>query len=216
MIGTTIADIGPETRIALVRDKTQFAQSTLQMAATALSARGRTPVLVETFAGGDKDFAALAQRVKAAGVTHIALAAFPSEASLLVIEVRKLSPDVTILATDTLADPAFARSAGLAANGIQVALAPDARVFSGAQTIVAILSASRVLPRRPALASAAAVELVSAALTRAPSSDLARTITTQTFQTILGSIAFDPNGVANLPAQVLYMWSNGVLRPPAR
>ncbi len=215
LIGATLAAAGPDARIAFVRDKTQFAQSALQLTAAAMSARGRTPVLIETFGGGDKDFAALAQRIKAASITHLALAAFPSEASLLVAEVKKINPTITILAADTLADPAFARAAGPVADGIQVALAPDIRALPFAQSFATRLSAGGATPNRAAIASAAALEILIDALTRMTDGTLAGKLSSGTFKTVLGPVAFDTTGAARLPSHVIYTWSGGVLHPPS-
>jgi branched-chain amino acid transport system substrate-binding protein len=215
IIGATLAETGPETRIAFVRDKTQFAQTVLQAAAAALSARKRSPALTETFAGGDKDFAALAQRIKAAGITHIALAAFPSEASLLVAEIKKVDPSIVFIAADTLADPAFARAGGLATNGVQVVLAPDIRAHPFAQDFANRLTAGSTTPNRAAIASVAALEVLNAALPRMHGSTLAERLAGGRFETILGSVGFDTTGTVSLPSHVVYTWSNGVLHPPA-
>jgi hypothetical protein len=103
-------------------------------------------VLIETFAGADKDFTALAQRIKAAGITHMALAAFPSEAALLVGEVKQQVPGLVIFATDTLADDSFGRVAGTAAENMRIALAPDVRAFPRASDL-----ASRAVRPWPAV-----------------------------------------------------------------
>ncbi len=213
-LGNALADAGPEARIAVVRDKTQFAVSVMSSAVGALMARGRSPALVETFAGGDKDFGALALRLKAAHVTHLALAAFPSEAALLVAEVRAAAPHIAILATDTLAEQAFARAAGTAADGVQIALAPDVHAWPGAANLAERLTARGIPPSRAAIASAAAIELLAAAMSRAPTDSMAATLARGSFDTVLGAMTFDKHGAALLPSHVLYTWQGGTLRSP--
>jgi branched-chain amino acid transport system substrate-binding protein len=217
LIGATLAAAPPDARIAFVRDRTLMHQSTLQAAGVVLAGKARTVALVETFPGAEKDFAALAQRVKAANITHIALAAFPSEAALLALELRRAVPDAAIVATDTLADPAFARSAGSAADGIRVATAPDAAAFPRATDLARRLAAGGTAPSRSALASAAALEIVLAAAVSTALSlpePLSAALANGSFETVLGPVGFDETGAARLPSHVLYTWRGGVLVAP--
>ena len=216
LIGAALASAGPSARIAFVRDRTQFAQTTLQQAAAALTARGPGIVLVETFAGGDKDFSALAGRIKAANITHIALAAFPSEAMLLLGEIRKSNPNVQILATDQLADANFGHAAGSAADGVRVALAPDSRAFPGASALTARMESRGFVANRPALASYAATQIMAQAISTATTlgEPIEKVLGSQQFATILGRLSFDASGTADVPSHVFYEWRNGQLLPP--
>ena len=216
VIGAALANLGPDARIAFVRDRTQNAQATLQQAAATLTARGRASALVETFAGAEKDFSALAQRIKASGITHIALAAYPSEAALLVAEIRKVSPDVTIFATDLLADAGFGRSARTAADGIRVALAPDADAFPLAESVRARLQSKVDAASRAAIASYAAIQVIAdaAAARSSTTEDLVATLSSRTFSTILGPVSFSATGAASVPSHVFYTWVDGKLLPP--
>ncbi len=213
-IGAHLATTSSAARVAFARDKTLFATTTIAAATAAFVARGRTIALTEIFSGGDKDFSALAQRLKAANVSHLVLAGFPSESALLVTEVRRLMPDLGIYATDTLADPAFARAAGSAAEGVHVALAPAAAAFPNAQPLSARLATGGMAAGRSALASAAALEIMVRALAQWPASELAQTLSQTTFDTLLGPITFDGNGTARVPSHVFYVWRGGALRPP--
>ena len=216
-IGAKLAAAGPEARVAIVRDRTLFAQTNMAPVITSLFAKGRAPVMTETYAGGEKDFSGLAQRIKAAGITHVALAAFPSEAALLVPDVRRLNPDVVIVATDQLAAPEFARLAGSAAVGIQVAMAPEAAAFPRAGHVAETLAAKGGKPSRAALASYAAIQVILAATdrTRADADSITKTISSGTFETILGPLSFDAAGSASLPSHVFYHWNGSTLVPPS-
>jgi len=203
--------------IAFVRDRTQFAQNALQAASAVLAAHGRNAMLLETFAGAEKDFGGIAQRLKAARITHIALAAFPSEAALLLGEVRRVNPDVVVLATDQLADPVFGRLAGAAADGIRVALAPDARAYPTAAATVARLNEAGLEASRTALATYAAMQVLLATVTAIEHPDPAQVVqalAANTFHSILGPLRFDAQGAASLPPHVFYTWRSGQLLPP--
>ena len=216
LLANALVEAGSVARVAFVRDKTQFAIAALQPASAALVAAGRGPPLLETFAGGEKDFAGLAQRLKSAGISHVVIATFPSEAVLLVAEIRKLNPAVIILATDQLAEAGFGRSAGAAADGVKVALAPDASAFPKARDVVAKLASNGIPASRAALASYAAIQVVMATAASSPATpaQMAETLAARTFETILGPVSFNENGAANLPSHVFYTWHNGRLMPP--
>lgn len=213
-IGMALSEAGPAARIAFVRDRTAYAQEALSAAAAALAARGRPISTVETFAGADKDFAALGQRLSAAGITHMALAAFPSEAALLVTEVRKRVPEIIVFATDSLADLAFRRAAGSAAEGIKVALVPDSRAYPRAKALSDHLAAAGLETSRAALASYAAVEILQAQSSKDAGEGLAEALAGGTFETILGAIRFDKTGAASVPSYLFYTWDKGELRAP--
>lgn len=213
VIGAKLAAAGPDARVAIVRDRTRFAQTAMAPVIAALRAQGRAPVLIETFAGGEKDFAGLAQRLKAAAVTHVALAAFPSEAALLLADVRKANADIAVYATDQLAASEFARIAGRAADGLQVAMVPDATAFPRARHLIDVMAAKGLAPSRAALASYAAIEIILATTTQtsADPERVATALQSATFDTILGPVQFDGKGAANLPSHVFYMWTGGTL-----
>ena len=223
-IGAALAELPEDARIAFVRDRTQFAQSTLQAVAAALGARKRTIILVETFAGAEKDFTALAQRIHAAKITHIALAAFPSEAVLLLAEINKANPGLTIFATDQLADAEFGRSAGASADGVRVALAPDIRAFPGAATVAKRLEVKGLHASRAAIASYAAIEIMtqvargttSQSGASPPPALLPNALASETFKTVLGDVTFTESGAANIQSHIFYTWTNGALLPPRR
>jgi branched-chain amino acid transport system substrate-binding protein len=213
-IGALLATTSSAARVAFARDKTLFATTAIAAATAAFVARGRTTALTEIFSGGDKDFGALAMRLKAANISHLVLAGFPSESALLVAEARRLMPDLGIYATDTLADPAFARGAGAAADGVHIALVPIPAAFPKAQPLVDRMAAGGVVAGRAALASAAALEVIKRALAATPASELAQALSQTSFDTLLGPITFDANGTARVPSHVFYVWRGGVLHPP--
>lgn len=218
LIGSALLGAGFNARIAFMRDRTQYSQEALQAAFAVLQAGGRSVSIVETFAGAEKDFSAMAMRIKAAGITHIALAAFPSEAALLIGAIRQQSPAVVILATDQLADSVFGRLAGARANGVNVAFAPDYRQLPKAADIARRLQTVARTPSRTAIASYAALEVLASAVIRdnkVSEQSTIKSLATKAFDTILGPVRFDATGSANLPSYVFYTWNDGTLVAPA-
>ncbi len=212
-IASMLADSGA-TRIAIVRDRTLYAIEATQAISAALGAAARNIVIQEIFAGGDKDFAGLAQRMKTANVSHVVLSAFPSEGGLLIAELRKANPTVVILATDQLADPGFPRSFPDAAEGVLVPLPADYHLLRSAANVVQQIQPSNAASARVALATYAALECLLAAIRdQQPLSTagVAQALSGRQFDTILGTIRFDAAGAASLPRFGLFTWHGGQL-----
>lgn len=216
LIGQALLAADPSARIAFIRDRTALAQSTLAPVARALGEAGRGVVLVETFAGAEKDFAALARRVKATGITHVALAAFASEAVLLVAELRKAVPALTIIAAEQLADVEFGRASGGISEGVQVAVKPDASAYPKAQDLARRLIGDGHAASRAALTGYTAFEVAMDAveMVRQDAHFDGTAWANRRHETILGPIQFDSGGNADLSSHMLYTWRGGELLPP--
>jgi branched-chain amino acid transport system substrate-binding protein len=222
-IGNALAASPADARIALLRDRTLLARGIIQDALKELTKRGRTPALIDAFAGGDKDYSGLVARMKAAGITHLGLAAFPNEGALLVAEARAAIPELTIIATDLMADPETARVAGAHAEGMRVAMSADlARTPQAKASIAAIHAAiaadpSQPLPRQhanAALATQAAIEAFAATAkqsTPRQAADVARLLKAQTHATSIGDVSFNEHGDLKATPWALYAWRAGTL-----
>lgn len=213
LIASTLFDAG-DVRIAIVRDRTQYAIEATQAILSALGAASRNVVVQESFAGGDKDFAALAQRIQSASVSHVILSAFPSEAGLLIGELRKANPAVTILATDQLAEPGFAHSFPTASEGVLVPLPVDYDDLPSARNLAQQIHPSNAASARVALATHAALEcLLSVLREQHPwsTAEVANALTTRQFDTTLGPVRFDAAGSASLSKFGLFTWHKGQL-----
>ena len=222
-IGETLAALPAEARVALVRDHTALARGITQDIFKTLTKRTRPAALIDAFAGGDKDFTALVARLKAAAITHLALAAFPNEGALLVAEARTALPELVIITTDLMADPETARVAGTHADGMLLAMATDLALTPvakiSADAMQAALASDPLQPwSRPyanaALATLAAIEVVTGVARQSKSLqplELANALATGTFATTIGPLAFNDRSPAKLPAWALYTWRAGTL-----
>lgn len=212
----------PDARIALVSDRTRWALTNVREAGAVLQSAGRAPVVTETFAGGDKDFAGLSARLAAAGITHVVLAAFGSEAGLFVADLVRALPDIVVVGTETLAGPEFQRAAGAAAANVLVAMKPDVETAkAGSEAARQMLDGferEKVRPTRTMIATAAAIELIATAFKHEA---FDATVTAQAIgealrtavpaSTALGPVAFGPDGQATVSAWRLHRWSGGRL-----
>ena len=210
VLGAYLAENAAAVRIAFVRDGTLQARALFQAAYRKVKAAGKRVGLVAVIRSGEKDFSALLQKLESAQVTHVALAAYPSEAGLLLAQASKLLPQVRFIGVDWLASSDVAAIAGAAVGRLEVFKAPDEGAFPQARGLIDALAAKGMQPSRSALASHAAVEAAAAALgsanglqgTESPAEVLRR----QTVETVMGPLTFTDSGNASIPAYIRYQF----------
>lgn len=220
IIADSLNSTPKDARVAIVRDRTAYATSLMQQVVGLLVKNGRAPVLIETFAGGDKDFRALSERARLAGITHLAFAGFPAEALLLFDDLGRVVPGLQIVAPDTLAVPEFTLAAGVSLTRVSVVLPLAAAAFPRvAEDKYKRLSVAGQLPSRNALTIVAAIEAWAGAAAHAKSFDAQAVSATlvQTAQpTVMGDLVFDVRGTALLPSVAVHRWLDGAWRPVGR
>jgi branched-chain amino acid transport system substrate-binding protein len=207
------------SRVAIVRDKTKLNIALAGPVEGALRAAG-VSVVTEAFTGGDKDFAALSQRLAAGGVTHVALMAFTIEGALVAADLVKAIADVKIIGPDQLGTHDFGALAGAAAAERVRILLPASETlyvtrYSGARALAQRMAASGVVATREALETAAAIQAWAQAassagdLSLAPVAEQLKTARV----TLLGPLSFDAKGDASLPYWTLHHWRDGGFQP---
>lgn len=215
---------GADARIAVVSDRTRWALTNVREASSVLQAAGYPPARAETFAGGDKDFAALSARLAAHGTTHVVLAAFASEAGLFVADLVKAIPAVRIVGTETLAGPEFVRAAGEAAANVMIAVKPGVGALKtereGARLLIERVEKERLDPTRADVPVATAIEIVDSAVKALAARGVEITPVSideelrrsaPAFETIAGPVTFDKSGQSSVAQWRLFSWTGGRL-----
>lgn len=204
---------GAAPRIAVVSDATRSMREIARDAIAAATARNAAPVVVETIAAGTRDLNPVAQRLAAASVSRIILAAFPAEAWLLIDALQRAGLAPTVLAPAALAGEAPPPDARDAAARVMVARP-------------AVPGEDRAAPagdpgatRAHALTSIA-LQVVAAAVGATPAqrprgADLAAALRDVTVPTTHGPVTFDAGGRSDLPLWQFLSW-HGSRWAPAR
>lgn len=191
-----VANVHKQLPVALVHDRTAYARSLADGFHRVLAGLGMPPVLVEGVVASEKDYSTVAVRIKAAGARLVYFAGFPSEAAILLGELRTVGSPTIMLGPDTLATPDFAERAGQDAEG----------------TIVTVSSAAGTLDAAASLVRAGA-QIAARTLAAEPESPAERAalLGNETFATSIGSVAFDSNGDASIASYAIYHWREGRL-----
>lgn len=203
-------------KFAIVRDRTQLNTAMASAIDPVLRAAGHV-VTTETFSGGDRDFAPLARKLVASGITHVALLAFPVEAAFVARALVQVAPDIVMIGPEQLGTPDLAQIAGIDVAArvsivLPTTLADYERTSPAAAALVTRLRAVGVTPTREAIEAVAGLQAwVGQMRTSTPTSTDQRTALT--VPTVIGPLAFDRFGDATRPFWIKHTWRDGKLVP---
>lgn len=122
-IGEWLARASGGRRIALVSDRTVYAQRLVEDArAVLVRAAATPPPLVASIVAGEKDYAGLIAQLKSGGIETLFFAGFATEAAIVLRQVRAAGLRLTIIASDAVATDEFLSLAAGAADGVLLAV----------------------------------------------------------------------------------------------
>jgi branched-chain amino acid transport system substrate-binding protein len=200
------------SKIAILHDKSAYGQGLADEFKKQLNARGVQEVMYEAINAGDKDFSALITKMKGAGVDLIYHGGYHTEAGLIVRQAREQGFGAQMMSGDALVDAQYWQITGDTGEGTLMTFAPDPRKLPAAQSVVAEFKKQNFDPEGYTLYTYAAITVWADAVAKAGSTDtdkVAAALKDMTFDTVLGSIAFDGKGDVKNPEYVMYKWSNG-------
>jgi branched-chain amino acid transport system substrate-binding protein len=207
-------------RIAVLRDRTLL-NIGLGAAVEQAARSAGIAVVTETFAGGQRDFAAIIEALRAKEVTHVALLAFPIEAGFAVRAFADAAPRTMLFGPDHIGVADFAQIAGAAAANVRIMAAASndhyVRLYPQARALADRLQSIGVASTREALEAVAALQAWAAAMARQPAADQAAPrradLAAEASESVLGSLSFDKAGDAALPYWIVHRWRDGALKP---
>jgi branched-chain amino acid transport system substrate-binding protein len=207
-------------RVAILHDRTRHglghADSVKRALRSGAASGSVSDVLFAPLVAGEKDYGALVARLKDAGTDLVYFGGFPTEAALLVRQMRQAGLEAILMGPDVLAAQEFWELAGTAGEGTLVTHFRDAAQLAAARSIVPRLRERGVEPSPSALRSYTAVMMWAAGAARAGSPrsiDVARIFSAGHQETLLGPVTFDERGEGDLPSYAVFRWRQGALEP---
>ncbi|MBN9026624.1 MAG: ABC transporter substrate-binding protein, partial [Rhizobiales bacterium] len=179
-----------------------------------MNAAGKREARLDTFDPGAKEYNALADRLVADAIDVVFIGGDPGDIALILKALRARGSQAAVMGGDSLATSEFTGAAGDAANGTLLTFFTDWRQAPSAQDVSAALRTAGVEPQGYVLPAYAAVQLWAEARRTGGSADgegLAATVAGATTPTVLGAIAFDGKGDAQIPGFAVYRWQDGLL-----
>lgn len=207
-----IARLG-DKKVAIVHDKTTYGKELADGFRKALAAGGGKEALYAEVTTGQRTYSALIAKIKAAGADIVYWGGGPTEAALLVKQMRQSGVGAVIMASDAIASDEFASVGGDAIDGTFMTFPPDPRQRPDAAKVVKEFAARNVDLETYTLYAYAAVEVIKEAAEKAHSLDpvtIAQMMHSgMSFSTVLGALAFDAKGDTTSPDYVVYVWEKG-------
>jgi len=203
--------------VAIVDDTSPYGKELADATRRAMNAAGKREAFIAQYEPGQRDFAALVERLQAANIGLLYIGGYPTEAGLITRQIRDAGLDLTIMGGDALVTNEYRDVAGDAAEGTLITFAPDARENPGAAAVVRTFRSTGIEPEGYVLPAYAAVQVWAAAAKAAGSNDfdtVVGALDQQRFETVLGSVSFDEKGDMSLPGFVIYTWRDGHLAGP--
>ena len=200
----------------MLNDGSPYGKPLAEATRLAMNAAGKREARLDTFDPGAKEYNALADRLVADAIDVVFIGGDPGDIALILKALRARGSQAAVMGGDSLATSEFTGAAGDAANGTLLTFFTDWRQAPSAQDVSAALRTAGVEPQGYVLPAYAAVQLWAEARRTGGSADgegLAATVAGATTPTVLGAIAFDGKGDAQIPGFAVYRWQDGLLVP---
>ena len=199
-IGSYAAGNLQQTKFAVIDDGTPYGKGLADAAAKQLEGK-KTIVVRQSFDDKTKDFAALADKLKADGVEVVVSTLNDFQIVALIENLTKIdyNKKITILGTDTLKTTDMIKSAGNVAALYATSPVLEAREFpAGSAFLSAYQTAFKMAPAYGGHYSYDAMHIIASAIKRAESADPKKITETMRkidgFAPVTGSMKFDAKG----------------------
>ncbi len=207
-------------RLAIVHDRTRYARLLVDGLKRARGATDPTPIPEFGIVASSKDYAATVGALRGLRAEVVYFAGFPSEAAALWSQFRASDTPPDLIGSDALANAdtelrALSAGARFVTRVLRPFTATDA---VSAKPLSERLTAAGHQPFASALAAHAALEIWAGAVTRGGNQEVeavARQFVDEPLQSVLGAIAFDPDGDARIPSFEIASFDDGQLTTQA-
>jgi branched-chain amino acid transport system substrate-binding protein len=200
-------------KVALINDKSAYGRGLADEVKRALNAGGVTEKLFESYNAGERDYRALASKLKQAGAEVLFIGGYHTEAALIARQLAEQGVKLQIFGGDALVTDEFWSIAGAAGEGVLMTFGPDPRLNLAAEKTVAAFRAQGYEPEGYTLYTYAAFQALKQALDmpydKLSPSMVAQTLRAQAAETVLGRLGFDAKGDVTGAGYVLYRWQDG-------
>jgi branched-chain amino acid transport system substrate-binding protein len=197
-------------KIAIIDDKTTYGKGLADQVKKNLNKQGIREVLHEGVNVGEKDYSAVVSRIKSVGADLVYWGGLQTEGGLIVRQMREQGVNAVLMGGDGIASEEFASIGGPGVVGTLMTYGPDPTKKPQAAAVVKEFAAKNINPEAYTLYSYASVQVVKQAAEKAKSLDPRKVADAMhsgmSFDTVLGSFAFDKKGDRKDSDYVVYRW----------
>ena len=214
--GNYVADHWPNEKIAIIHDGTTYGKGLADETRKQLKVRGVVEAVYQAYTPGQSDYSAEINTLRAADISVVYIGGYHTEVALMARIAREEGYSVQFISGDAMSTEEFGLIAGTAADGILFTFTEDARGNPAAAQVVRRFRADNFEPTGYTLLSYAAVQVWAQAVEKGGSIESESVIASlhaNSFDTVLGSIAFDERGDLRVQSWIWYVWRDGEYVP---
>lgn len=198
-------------RIAVIHDRDSYGMGVALAVQKKLTEDGQKPILFEGLTRGEKDFNALATKIKGLQADAVFYGGLAVEAGALVRQLREAGMSIPFVAGDGIAsdDFTFAAGGGQFIDGVLMVFGKDARENPDSQQAVAALRKEGFEPLGYTLYAYASVQAIAQAMQATHSRDgvhLGKWLRRNEVHTVAGPKRWDAQGDLATPDFEMYRW----------
>ncbi len=211
-IGPWIKEKYGAKTIAILHDKSAYGKGLADVVREDLNKAGVKEVLYEGINAGEKDYTAVVNRLRSAGVEFLYFGGYHTEAGLIKRQAADQSYQFQLMMGDSLATPEFWSVAGPAGEGTLFTFPPDARDNEAAKAAMEQFKQINFVPEGFTLFSYAVVQAIASGIVKANSTDpvaVAKTLRNTSVDTVVGPVTFDEKGDVKNPRYDINVWKDG-------
>lgn len=202
----------PGKKVALINDKSAWGVGLSEEVKKGLNNAGVKETLFDSYTPGERDYSSIVSKLKQNGIDVLLLAGFPTEAGLIVRQLKEQGLNIQVIGGDALTTQQFWSIAGARAEGTLMSFIVDPRDNSQAKVVVEELRKSGFEPEGDTLFNYAAVQSLAEGIKRAGKADpmkVAAAMRQSPVPTILGPLTYDAKGDAADIKFTMYRWHEG-------
>ncbi len=211
-IGPWIKEHYGTKKIAILHDRSAYGKGLADVVKESLNKAGVKEVIYEGINAGEKDYTAVVNRLKTAGVEFLYFGGYHTEAGLIKRQAADQHYQFQLMMGDSIATPEFWSVAGPAAEGTLFTFPPDGRENEAAQGALEQFRQIGFVPEGFTLFSYAVVQAITGGIAKANSMDpvaVAKTLRSTSVDTVLGPVTFDEKGDIKNPKYNINVWKDG-------
>jgi branched-chain amino acid transport system substrate-binding protein len=199
-------------RIGLLSDRSAYGNGLVVGAKQYLSTQGASVAFDDGINAGEKDYRAVAAKLKNEKIDVIYFGGYHTEAALLARQAQEAGYELSIVGGDGLNTPELASIAGPAAKNVFFTFPPDASKTPEGARLAARMQQQGASAGGWAIYYYGIVQTLAEGVRRARSQDadlVTKAIRSAPVDTVVGPISFDAKGDNAAPGYVIYGFSEG-------
>ena len=198
--------------VAFVHDKSAYGKGLADRALQAFEAAGQEAALYEAINAGEQDYSALVSKLKNLGAEALYFGGYHAEFGLIARQASEQGYKPQFVSGDGQVVQELWAITGEAGEGMLFTFGPDPRTNPAASRIVERIRRAGFEPEGYTLYAYAAVQAWGKAAGRAGTTEaeaVAAALREGSYETVIGSLAFDENGDREDIDYTWYRWQSG-------